>query len=197
MNQKETVICPWVNSKDDVYVAYHNEEWGRPIYDSKLLFEKLCLDGQQAGLSWITILKKRQGYLDAFCQFEPEAITKLSEGYRQELMSNSNIVRNKLKINSIYKNAMGYMSMKEEGINFSEFLWSFVGGSPIQNNYKTSDEVPTENEMSIAMSKALKKRGFNFVGPTICYAFMEAVGMFNNHLTTCHYHQACVDEPMK
>ena len=162
-----------------------------------LLFEKLCLDGQQAGLSWITILKKRQGYLDAFCQFEPEAITKLSEGYRQELMSNSNIVRNKLKINSIYKNAMGYMSMKEEGINFSEFLWSFVGGSPIQNNYKTSDEVPTENEMSIAMSKALKKRGFNFVGPTICYAFMEAVGMFNNHLTTCHYHQACADEPMK
>lgn len=197
MNQKETVICPWVNSKDAVYVAYHNEEWGRPIYDSKLLFEKLCLDGQQAGLSWITILKKRQGYLDAFCQFGPEAIAKLSEDYREELMSNCNIVRNRLKINSIYKNAIGYLAMQEEGINFSEFLWSFVGGSPIQNNYKTSDEVPTENEMSIAMSKALKKRGFNFVGPTICYAFMEAVGMFNNHLTSCHYHKACVDESMK
>lgn len=194
MNQKETVICPWVKTNDDIYVAYHNEEWGRPIYDSKLLFEKLCLDGQQAGLSWITILKKRQGYLDAFCQFQPEEIVKLSEEYRQELMTNSNIVRNKLKINSIYKNAIGYLNMKEEGIDFSEFLWKFVGGSPIQNNYKISDEVPTENDMSIAMSKALKKRGFNFVGPTICYAFMEAVGMFNNHLTSCHYHHKCIDD---
>ncbi len=193
MNQKETVICPWVTGGDKVYVNYHNEEWGRPIYDSKLLFEKLCLDGQQAGLSWLTILKKRQGYLDAFCQFQPDKIIELSQAYRDDLVNNANIVRNKLKINSIYKNANAYMIMENEGINFSEFLWGFVGGSPVQNTYKTSDEVPTENHMSVAMSKALKKRGFNFVGPTICYAFMEAVGMFNNHLTTCHYHQECLN----
>lgn len=193
MNQKETVICPWVNANDDDYVAYHNEEWGRPIYDSKLLFEKLCLEGQQAGLSWITILRKRQGYLDAFCQFKPEEIAKLSDEYRLSLMTNSNIVRNKLKINSIYKNALGYLAMEKEGINFSEFLWGFVDGKPIQNNYKSSSEVPTQDDISVAMSKALKKRGFNFVGPTICYAFMEAVGMFNNHLTTCHYHKECLE----
>jgi DNA-3-methyladenine glycosylase I len=192
MNQKEPIICPWVTAGDNVYVNYHNDEWGREVYDSKLLFEKLCLDGQQAGLSWITILKKKQGYHDAFCQFEPADIAQLTTAQLTLLMDNSNIVRNKLKINSIHKNALGYLKMEEQGINFSEFLWSFVGGSPIQNNYGCSDEVPTHNEMSLAMSKELKKWGFNFVGPTICYAFMEAIGMFNNHLTSCDYHKECL-----
>lgn len=192
MNQKEPIICPWVTASDDIYVNYHNDEWGRAVYDSKLLFEKLCLDGQQAGLSWITILKKKQGYYDAFCEFEPANIAQLTTAELTSLMDNSNIVRNKLKINSIYKNALGYLKMEEQGINFSEFLWRFVGGTPIQNNYSCSDEVPTQNEMSLAMSKELKKWGFNFVGPTICYAFMEAVGMFNNHLTSCDYHKQCL-----
>jgi len=191
MKQKEPSICPWVTLSDETYVAYHNNEWGRPIYDSKLLFEKLCLDGQQAGLSWITILKKKQGYLDAYCQFEPTEIAKLTPVQLEDLLNNPKIIRNKLKINSIHKNALGYLKMTDEGINFSEFLWGFVGGSPIQNNYRYSEDVPTQNEASLAMSKALKKWGFNFVGPTICYAFMEAVGMFNNHLVTCDYHKDC------
>jgi len=191
MNQKEPSICPWVTASDATYVAYHNDEWGRPVYDSKLLFEKLCLDGQQAGLSWITILKKKQGYHDAFCQFEPKKIALLTPVQLGNLMNDSNIVRNKLKINSIYKNALGYLKMEQQGINFSEFLWAFVDGSPIQNNYECSADVPSQNDVSLAMSKALKKRGFNFVGPTICYAFMEAVGMFNNHLVSCDYHKEC------
>lgn len=191
MNQEERAICPWVTLTDSVYVAYHDEEWGRPVYDSRELFEKLCLDGQQAGLSWITILKKKQGYHDAFHNFDPYKIVKMTEMDVLDLLDNPRIIRNKLKVNSIIKNAKGFIAMEKEGINFSEFLWSFVGGEPIQNNYVAQGEVPTQSEQSLAMSKALKKRGFTFVGPTICYAFMEAVGMFNNHLMSCDVHKEC------
>ena len=192
MNQKERVICPWVTASDDIYVSYHDEEWGRPVYDSKELFEKLCLDGQQAGLSWITILKKKQGYHEVFKEFEPTKIAMMTDMDILDALGNPNIIRNKLKVNSIIKNARGYLAMEAEGVNFSDFLWSFVDGQPVQNNYQIQEEVPTQNERSMAMSKALKKRGFTFVGPTICYAFMEAVGMYNNHLMSCDTHKECL-----
>ena len=192
MNQKERVICPWVTASDDIYVSYHDEEWGRPVYDSKELFEKLCLDGQQAGLSWITILKKKQGYHEVFKEFEPTKIAMMTDMDILDALDNPNIIRNKLKVNSIIKNARGYLAMEAEGVNFSDFLWSFVDGQPVQNNYQIQEEVPTQNERSMAMSKALKKRGFTFVGPTICYAFMEAVGMYNNHLMSCDTHKECL-----
>lgn len=193
MNKQQQRICPWVTLTDPVYVAYHDTEWGRPVYDSQELFEKLCLDGQQAGLSWITILKKKQGYRDAFCQFDPYRIVKLSPEYLDKQLNNTEIVRNRLKVQSIVKNAKGYVAMEQEGISFSEFLWSFVGGQPIVNQYVDMSEVPTQTIESQAMSKALKQRGFNFVGPTICYAFMEAVGMVNDHLINCHCYSECVD----
>lgn len=193
MNKQQQRICPWVTLTDPVYVAYHDTEWGRPVYDSQELFEKLCLDGQQAGLSWITILKKKQGYRDAFCQFDPYRIVKLSPEYLEKQLNNTEIVRNRLKVQSIVKNAKGYVAMEQEGISFSEFLWSFVGGQPIVNQYVDMSEVPTQTIESQAMSKALKQRGFNFVGPTICYAFMEAVGMVNDHLINCHCYSECVD----
>jgi len=193
MNQPVQAICPWVTITDPVYVDYHNNEWGRPVYDSIELFEKLCLDGQQAGLSWITILKKKQGYRDAFCKFDPYKIVALTPEYLEQQLENTAIVRNRLKVNSIVKNANGYIKLEKEGVNFSEYLWSFVGGKPIVNQYLDMSEVPTQTKESEAMSKALKKRGFNFVGPTICYAFMEAVGMVNDHLVNCPCYSACND----
>jgi len=191
MKKQPQSICPWVTLSDPIYVAYHNEEWGRPVYDSVELFEKLCLDGQQAGLSWITILKKKQGYRDAFCNFNPYKIAELSPGYLEQQLENTSIVRNRLKVSSIVKNANGYIQLEKEGVDFSEYLWSFVGGKPIVNQYLEMSEVPTQTAESQAMSKALKKRGFNFVGPTICYAFMEAVGMVNDHLLNCPCYAQC------
>lgn len=186
----QSSICPWVND-DPIYIDYHNNEWGRPVYGALELFEKLCLDGQQAGLSWITILKKKQGYRDAFCHFDPYKIVELSPEYLEQQMENKEIVRNRLKIASIVRNANGFIKLQQEGVDFSEFLWSFVGGKPIINKYLTMDEVPVSTPESLAMSKALKKHGFNFVGPTICYAFMQAVGMVNDHLFTCDYYNEC------
>jgi len=185
MNKSAQAICPWVTITDPIYVEYHDNEWGRPVYDSIELFEKLCLDGQQAGLSWITILKKKQGYRDAFCNFDPYLISQLSPEYLEKQLENKDIVRNRLKVNSIVKNANGYIKLEKEGVDFSEYLWSFVGGSPIVNEFLDMSEVPTQTKESQAMSKSLKKNGFNFVGPTICYAFMEAVGMVNDHLLNC------------
>lgn len=190
MNKQPLAICPWVTQSDPIYVAYHNEEWGRPVYDSLELFEKLCLDGQQAGLSWITILKKKQGFRDAFCNFDPYEIAELTPEYLEQQLENTDIIRNRLKVNSIVRNAKGYIALEKQGINFSDYLWSFVGGEPIVGKYVAMEEVPTQSVESQAMSKALKKHGFNFVGPTICYAFMEAVGMFNNHLISCDYYHS-------
>ncbi len=176
--------CSWVGD-DDIYQAYHDEVWGRPVYDSQELFAKLCLDGQQAGLSWITILKKQKTYEAAFANFDPSIIAKFDEKKVESLLLDKGIVRNRLKVNSIIKNARGYMSYTENGDDFSQFLWSFVGGKPIVNTFRGMSEVPTQTPESEAMSKALKKLGFNFVGPTICYAFMQAVGMVNDHTTDC------------
>ena len=185
--------CPWCGDAPD-YQEYHDNIWGRPVYDSQDLFAKLCLDGQQAGLSWITILRKQKAYEHAFLGFDPEALHEVQgaerEAFIEKQMGNAGIVRNRLKINSIFKNADGYMRLQQDGHSFSEFLWQFVEHKVIDNCPASMSDVPTETEQSFAMSKALKKAGFTFVGPTICYAFMEAVGMVNDHLRDCHVRQA-------
>lgn len=176
--------CPWCGN-DPLYVAYHDEVWGRPVRSSRELFAKLCLDGQQAGLSWITILRKMPAYELAFDQFDPDKIAAYTEEDIQVRLQNAGIVRNRLKIESIIRNARGYLALAEEGRDFGEFLWQFVDNVPRINHWQTFAEIPTLSPESEAMSKALKKRGFNFVGPTICYAFMQAVGMVNDHLLDC------------
>ncbi len=184
VSKNEESRCPWCGD-DPLYVEYHDTEWGVPERDSQQLFAKLILDGAQAGLSWITILRKREGYLKAFDGLDPAKMARFSDARLEKLMDDPGIVRNRLKIQSARRNARAYMRLKDEGIDFSEFLWGFVGGKPIQNRWKTMEEVPTVSAEAEAMSKALKKAGFNFVGPTIVYAFMQAVGMVNDHLTTC------------
>lgn len=181
----ELTRCGWVG-QDPLYQHYHDEVWGRPERDSQQLFAKLCLDGQQAGLSWITILKKQANYETAFHGFEPERIAGFDESDVERLLQNPGIVRNRQKLWSIIKNARAYLTMAEQGEDFSKFLWQFVGGEPIQNSWTDLSQIPTFTAESDAMSKALKKRGFSFVGSTICYAFMQAVGMVNDHLLQCH-----------
>ncbi len=180
----ELTRCPW-HGTDPLYTRYHDEEWGVPVYDDQQLFAKLILDGAQAGLSWITILRKRENYWAAFDNFDAEKIARYDDAKVAKLLQNPGIVRNRLKINAAIKNAQAYLRMREEGISFSDFLWSFVDGSPIDNALKTPADYVATSPESEAMSKALKKRGFSFVGPTICYAFMQAVGMVNDHLCTC------------
>ncbi|MCA9961646.1 MAG: DNA-3-methyladenine glycosylase I [Anaerolineales bacterium] len=182
--------CEWCGT-DPLYVQYHDEEWGVPIYDDQLLFAKLILDGAQAGLSWITILRKRENYWQAFDQFDPAKIARYDEAKIAELLQNPGIVRNRLKVEAAVKNAHGYLDIMEKEGSFSRFLWQFVDGKPLQNCWQSLREMPAETAVSRAMSKALKKRGFNFVGPTIVYAFMQAVGMVNDHVVTCFRHDAC------
>ena len=182
--------CSWCGTAPD-YVAYHDEVWGRPEYDSLALFEKLCLDGQQAGLSWITILRRQAGYQAAFDRFDPGRIARYDESDIQSLLQDKRIIRNRLKVESIIRNARSYLAMAEQGESFSDFLWSFVDGRPVQNAWRSMDEVPVTTPEAVALSKALKKRGFNFVGPTIVYAFMQATGMVNDHLVTCPVYDAC------
>ncbi len=181
--------CPWCGT-DPLYVKYHDEEWGLPVYDDQKLFAKLILDGAQAGLSWITILRKRDNYYRAFDNFDPEKIARYDAVKLAALMGDAGIVRNRLKIEAAVKNARGYLNIMEETGSFSGFLWDFVDGRPIQNSWQTLTDLPAKTPQSEAMSKALKKRGFNFVGPTICYAFMQAVGMVNDHIIDCfRYHE--------
>ncbi|MBT3338035.1 MAG: DNA-3-methyladenine glycosylase I [Anaerolineae bacterium] len=181
----QLIRCPWPTN-DPIYTKYHDEEWGVPVYDDQLLLAKLILDGAQAGLSWITILKKRENYWAAFDNFDPEKMARYDDRKFEELMGNAGIVRNRQKINSAIKNAQAYLRLREEtGESFSNYLWGFVGGKPIVNVLKTDADYLAISPESEAMSKDLKKRGFNFVGPTICYAFMQAVGMVNDHLVSC------------
>lgn len=182
--------CSWCGD-DPLYVQYHDEEWGVPVYDDQQLFAKLILDGAQAGLSWITILRKRKNYWAAFDQFDPEKIARYDEAKIAELLQNPGIVRNRLKVQSAVKNAQGYLDIMEKEGSFSEFLWDFVDGRPIQNSWHSLSEVPAETAKSRAMSKALKQYGFSFVGPTICYAFMQAVGMVNDHVVDCFRYAEC------
>lgn len=178
--------CGWVGD-DEQYKRYHDQEWGVPVYDDLKLFEMLNLEGAQAGLSWITVLRKREHYRLVFDGFNPEKIAKYDQAKREELLSDAGIIRNKLKVNAFIVNAQLYLDMQADpsSPSFSEFLWSFVGGKPIVNQRKTLKDVPVNTLESEAMSKALKKLGFKFVGSTICYAFMQATGMVDDHVDEC------------
>ncbi len=180
--------CDWL-SAEPIYIAYHDAEWGVPVHDDRALFEKLILDGFQAGLSWLTILKKRDNFIAAFDGFDPAVIAGYGPGKVEALMADKGIVRNRAKIEATIRNAQGWLALMErEPEGFSGFLWSFVGGAPKVNRWKSLAEVPAETPQSKAMSKALRAEGFNFVGPTICYAFMQAVGLVNDHTTDCFRH---------
>ena len=192
MTSVETTRCPWPGT-DPLYVAYHDEEWGVPEFDDRALYEKLILDGFQAGLAWITILRKREAIRRAFDNFVPEKIARYDAGKVEALMSDAGIVRNRLKIEGAVKSAQSWLDMMEGGPGFSSFLWGFVHGRPIVNRYKTMSDVPAETPLSCTISKELKARGFKFCGPTIVYAFMQATGLVNDHLTSCHRHKACSD----
>lgn len=182
----ELRCCPC--AKGDQYVDYHDKEWGVPVHDDRLLFEFLILEGAQAGLSWITILKKRDDYGIAFDQFDPELVAKYGKRKQQSLLANPGIVRNRLKIDAAIQNAKAFLAVQEEFGSFDDYIWEFVGGKPKQNSWKSMKAVPARTPDSDAMSKDLKQRGFNFVGNTICYAFMQAVGMVNDHLVDCFRH---------
>ena len=188
--------CPWPG-EDPLYMAYHDTEWGVPEYDDRALFEKLILDGFQAGLSWITILRKRDNFRKAFDDFEPSKIVRYSDKKIAALMNDAGIVRNRAKIEGTVNSAKAYLKIMEEGRNskegsgFSAFLWDFMDGKPKINNFKTTASVPAATPVSTKMSKELVARGFKFVGPTIVYAFMQATGMVNDHLVTCHCHETC------
>ncbi|WP_077617059.1 DNA-3-methyladenine glycosylase I [Bacillus sinesaloumensis] len=177
--------CGWVN-EDPLYIDYHDNEWGIPVFDDRLLFEYLNLEGAQAGLSWYTILKKRENYRKAFDNFDPSKIITYDSVKIEELLSNEGIVRNRLKIQAVITNAKAYFEVVQEFGSFQSYIWSFVDGKPIINHFKTLAEVPATTEISDKLSRDLKKRGFKFVGPTICYAFMQATGMVNDHIVSCH-----------
>ena len=178
--------CPWGNS--DKYIQYHDTEWGVPIHDDRLLFEFLVLEGAQAGLSWSTILNKRDNYRQAFDNFDPAIVAKYGLEKRQTLLSNPGIVRNRLKIDAAIQNAQVFLDTVQEFGSFDQYIWGFVGHQPIQNKWRTMQEVPACTPESDAMSADLKQRGFKFVGSTICYAYMQAVGMVNDHLVDCFRH---------
>lgn len=176
--------CDWCE-KDDLYRSYHDYEWGIPEYDSVALFQKLLLDGAQAGLSWHIILKKRKGYFTVFDGMQPKVMASYSEEKIEDILQDARIIRNRLKVNAFVNNSRIFLEMQKEGIDFSEYLWSFIEGKPIVNQVSSMQEIPVNSPESDAMSKDLKKRGFKFVGSTICYAFMQAVGMVDDHLETC------------
>jgi DNA-3-methyladenine glycosylase I len=174
-----------VPGSDPLYVAYHDEEWGAPSHDDRHLFELLTLEGAQAGLSWLTILRKREGYRAAFAGFAPELVARFDGRRVERLLQDTGIVRNRLKVESAVNNAARVLEVQEELGSLSEYLWGFVGGAPIVGRWRTVSEIPAETAEARAMSKDLKRRGFRFVGPTVCYAFMQATGLVNDHVTSC------------
>jgi DNA-3-methyladenine glycosylase I len=176
--------CGWVTS-DPIYLAYHDEEWGVPVHDDRRLFEMLILEGAQAGLSWITILKRREGYRRAFHGFDPQRIARYKEKDVARLLADPGIIRNRAKVEATIKNARASLDLIEDAGSLDHFLWQFVGGKPKVNRWRTLKEIPAETSESKAMSKELRRRGFGFVGPTICYAFMQAVGMVDDHIVSC------------
>ena len=186
MRQPDKARCPW--AKTELYVQYHDTEWGVPVHDDRLLFEFLILEGAQAGLSWETILKKRPNYRAAFDYFDPALIAKYGPKKRQSLLQDAGIVRNRLKIEAAIHNAKAFLAVQDELGTFDGYIWGFVGHEPRQNTWRSIREVPAKTPESDAMSKDLKRRGFKFVGSTICYAFMQAVGMVNDHVVDCFRH---------
>ena len=187
---KNRVRCGWV-SDDPLSVAYHDGEWGVPTWDDRGLFEMLILEGAQAGLSWNTILRKRDAYRKAFDGFDPERVARYDDRKVALLLEDPGIVRNRLKVRAAVANARALLELQRSGPGFSQFLWAFSGGAPVVNAWRRQEDVPASTPASEAMSKALKRRGFRFVGPTICYAFMQAVGMVNDHVTSCFRWQEC------
>lgn len=183
-----TIRCSWPSSELDI--AYHDEEWGVPVHDDRVLFEFLTLEGAQAGLSWSTILRKRENYRRAFAGFDPRKVARFTPAELKQLMRDEGIVRNRLKIDSTVSNARAFLAVQKEFGSFDRYVWGFVGGKPRQNARKGRD-VPARTAESDALSKDLKRRGFRFVGSTICYAFMQAVGMVNDHLTSCFRYKEC------
>jgi DNA-3-methyladenine glycosylase I len=177
--------CEWVGSKNPLMVAYHDREWGKPLKKDHKLFELLILEGAQAGLSWETILNRRENYRTTFKQFNPEKLAKLTDRQLEKILKNPGIIRNRLKVYSVRLNARAYLEVRKEFGTFSKYLWSFVDGKPIRNKWKELSEIPANTLESDAMCKDLKKRGFKFVGSTICYAFMQATGMVNDHTVDC------------
>ena len=184
------IRCEWRGmAGDPVYEAYHDTEWGAPEYDSRALWEKLVLDGFQAGLAWITILRKRDAFRAAFDNFDPEKVAIYGEADRARLMADAGIVRSNAKIDAAINGAKIYLAMRDRGEDFSEFCWGFTGGRPIQNRWTGFGEVPAQTDLAVEVSMALKARGFKFVGPVIVYAWMQAVGMVNDHFVQCHCHE--------
>ena len=187
----EHTRCTWYGMNGNpFYEAYHDHEWGVPEWDSRALWEKLVLDGFQAGLSWITILKKREAFRAAFADFDPEKVARFDETDRARLMADAGIIRSNGKIDAAISGARIYLDMRERGEDFGKFLWDMVGGAPIQNAWRAG-EVPTQTPLAVDMAKALKSKGFKFCGPVITYAFMEATGLVNDHLVTCFRHEEC------
>ena len=181
--------CPWPGQEDKFYIAYHDDEWGVPEYDDRALFEKLLLDGFQAGLSWITILRKRDNFRRAFDNFDPAKIARYDARRKAKLMADPGIIRNRLKVEAAVTSARAYLEVMEKGPGFSPLLWDFLDGKPKINKFRDTKLVPPETALSQTISKELLARGFKFVGPTIVYAFMQAVGMVNDHLVKCHCHE--------
>ena len=186
--ESQTRRCPWALTP--LSIAYHDDEWGVPLHDDRALFELLCLEGAQAGLSWETILKKRSHYRQAFDHFDPSKVARYDQRKIQRLLKNAGLVRNRLKIASTIQNAQAVLAIQDEYGSFDAYIWRFVEGQPIGNAWRSLKEVPSQTVLSQAMSRDLLKRGFKFVGPTICYAFMQAAGMVNDHLTDCFRYRA-------
>lgn len=186
------IRCPWVKD-DPLYIHYHDEEWGVPLHDDRKLFEMLILEGMQAGLSWLTVLKKRENFRAAFDNFDAEKIARYSERKVTKLLQNPGIIRHSLKIQAVIKNARAFLAIQDGGENFDHYIWQFTTGKTLQNAWRNSSAVPANTLQSDQMAKSLKQKGFTFVGTTICYAFMQATGMVNDHLTDCflYPHRHC------
>jgi DNA-3-methyladenine glycosylase I len=187
VSAKELKRCAWASNEFNS--KYHDEEWGVPVHDDRCWFEFLTLEGAQAGLSWDTILQKRERYREVFCGFDPVKVARFDAKKQRALLKDPGIVRNRLKIASTVSNAQAFLRVQQEFGSFDKFIWAFVGGSPVQNKWKLQKQVPAKSDLSVAMSKELLRRGFRFVGPTICYAFMQATGLVNDHLLTCYRHK--------
>jgi len=179
--------CAWANGSE-IYQNYHDEEWGVPVYDDQKLFEFLVLESAQAGLSWITILKRREGYRKAFANFDPKIVATFDERKIEELMQDTGIIRNRKKIEATISNARAFLKIQKEFGSFSKYIWNFVGGKPIVNHFDENDELPAQTDLSVQISKELKKHGFSFLGPVVIYSHMQATGMVNDHYTCCFRH---------
>lgn len=191
MTNKQKSRCEWVQAGGELYEAYHDHEWGVAVHDDRKHFEFLILEGAQAGLSWLTILKRREGYRQAFANFDPKKVAKYDAAKIEELMQDEKIIRNRAKITAAVVNAQCFLEVQKEFGSFDAYIWQFVGHKPMQNHRKSIKEVPPETQESIALSKDLRKRGFKFVGPTIMYAHMQAVGLVNDHTVDCFRFSAC------